>query len=116
MAFCFAAPVMLAIPGRGGVPERLLTLRPVAWLGLISYGIFLWHHPLTGQLRSVQDWTSHGSFVVYTAAVFAVATTAAALSYYLVERPLLRFKDPRPRRPAGPSAPEAERVELARAL
>jgi peptidoglycan/LPS O-acetylase OafA/YrhL len=116
IAFCFAAPIMLGVPGAAGVPQRLLTLRPVAWLGLISYGIFLWHHPLTGEFRHVQDWTSHGSFIIYTLVVFAVATTAAALSYYLVERPLLRFKDPRPPsapRASGP-APEAERVELAR--
>jgi hypothetical protein len=38
----------------------------------------------------------------------------------VVERPLLKFKDPRPPRPARPdggdSAPDAERVELARAV
>jgi peptidoglycan/LPS O-acetylase OafA/YrhL len=116
LAFFFALPIMLGVPGRGGVPERLLTLRPVAWLGLISYGIFLWHHPLTGEFRHVQDWTTHGSSIIYTLVVFAVAIAAATVSYYLVERPLLRFKDPRPRQPPAASrAPaEAERVELAR--
>jgi peptidoglycan/LPS O-acetylase OafA/YrhL len=118
LAFFFALPIMLGVPGHGGVPERLLTLRPVAWLGLISYGIFLWHHPLTGEFRHVQDWTTHGSSIIYTLVVFAVAIAAATVSYYLVERPLLRFKDPRPRSrpPAEPSRPaaEAERVELAR--
>jgi peptidoglycan/LPS O-acetylase OafA/YrhL len=116
LAACFALPIMLGVDGRGGLPERLLTLRPVAWLGLISYGIFLWHHPLTGKFAGVQDWTSHGSFVIYTLVVFAVATTAATLSYYLLERPLLKFKDPRPPRGGARSAPEAERVELARAV
>jgi peptidoglycan/LPS O-acetylase OafA/YrhL len=118
MAATFALPVFLGVEGRGGVPERLLTLRPVAWLGLVSYGVFLWHHPLTGKFVGVQDWTSHGSFIIYTLVVFAVALTAATLSYYLLERPILRFKDRRPPRgPAAPepSAPEAERVELARA-
>ncbi|MCW2994987.1 MAG: acyltransferase, partial [Conexibacter sp.] len=107
LAVCFAAPIMLGVDGRGGVPERLLTLRPIAWLGLISYGIFLWHHPLTGKFIHVQDWTTHGSSIVYTLAVFLAATTAATLSYYLLERPLLRFKDPRPRlRPPSSPAPE----------
>jgi peptidoglycan/LPS O-acetylase OafA/YrhL len=116
LVFFFALPIMLGVPERGGVPQRLLTLRPVAWIGLISYGIFLWHHPLTGEFRHVQDWTSHGSSIIYTLVVFAAAIAAAAASYYLLERPLLRFKDPRPRRPApGSGAPaEAERVELAR--
>jgi peptidoglycan/LPS O-acetylase OafA/YrhL len=118
-AFCFAVPIMLGVPERGGIPERLLTLRPIAWLGLISYGIFLWHHPLTGQFRHVQDWTSHGSSIIYTLSVFGAATAAATVSYYVLERPLLRFKDPRPRRRSGgdgsSASPEAERVELARA-
>jgi peptidoglycan/LPS O-acetylase OafA/YrhL len=115
MAATFALPIMLGIEGAGGLPERLMTLRPVAWLGLISYGIFLWHHPLTGKFIAVQDWTTHGSFIIYTLVVFAVALTAATLSYYLLERPILKFKDPRP--PTAPaSAPEAERVELARAV
>jgi peptidoglycan/LPS O-acetylase OafA/YrhL len=116
LAFFFALPIMLGAEGRAGVPQRLLTLGPVAWLGLVSYGVFLWHHPLTGKFKGVQDWTTHGSSIIYTLLVFAAAISAAALSYYLLERPLLKFKDPRPRpRPdASGSAPEAERVELAR--
>jgi peptidoglycan/LPS O-acetylase OafA/YrhL len=122
LAFFFALPIMLGVEGRGGAPEKVLTWKPIAWLGLISYGVFLWHHPLTGKFKGVQDWTSHGSSIIYTLIVFAAAISAAALSYYLVERPLLKFKDPRPKcRDAagtgdgsGPAA-EAERVELASA-
>lgn len=112
VALFAAAPIMLGVPGAGGVPERLLTLRPIAWVGLISYGIFLWHHPLTGKLVGVQDWTSHGSFIIYTLVVLGIATACATVSYYVVERPILRFKDPR-RPEQQPSATEAERVELA---
>ena len=116
IAVAIAAPATIAILAPRALPHRLLTLRPVAWLGLVSYGIFLWHHPLTEQFIHVQDWTAHGSFVVYTAVVFAVATAAATASYYLVERPLLRFKDPRTKPPRAPSAPaDPDRVELARA-
>ncbi|HEY4099159.1 MAG TPA: acyltransferase [Baekduia sp.] len=117
LAVAIAAPATIAILAPRALPHRLLTLRPVAWLGLVSYGIFLWHHPLTEQFIHVQDWTAHGSFVVYTAVVFAVATAAATASYYLVERPLLRFKDPRPKPPRAPSAPaDPDRVELVRTV
>jgi peptidoglycan/LPS O-acetylase OafA/YrhL len=115
IAACFAAPAMLGEPGgaRSDVPARILSRRPVAWLGLVSYGIFLWHQPLTEQLLRVQDWTSHGSFLVYTAVVAGLATACATASYYLVERPLLRFKDPRP--PAAPQRPRSPTGSSARA-
>jgi peptidoglycan/LPS O-acetylase OafA/YrhL len=116
IAVAIAAPATIAVLSPSALPHRLLTLKPVAWLGLVSYGIFLWHHPLTEQFIRVQDWTSHGSYFVYTGVVFVVATACAAASYYLVERPLLRFKDPRPKPPPAPSAPaDPDRVELARA-
>jgi peptidoglycan/LPS O-acetylase OafA/YrhL len=101
IAAAFALPAMLGEPiaGRRDVPARVLGWAPVAWLGLISYGIFLWHLPLCEKLLRVQDWTSHGSFFVFTIVVAAVAIACASASYYLVERPLLRFKDPR--RPTG---------------
>jgi peptidoglycan/LPS O-acetylase OafA/YrhL len=117
IAVAIAAPATVAVLSPRALPHRLLTLKPIAWLGLISYGIFLWHHPLTEQFIGVQDWTGHGSFLIYTAVVFAVATAFATASYYLVERPLLRFKDPRPKPPPAPSAPaDPDRVELARAV
>jgi peptidoglycan/LPS O-acetylase OafA/YrhL len=40
-------------------------------------------------------------YPIYTAAVAAAAIACAALSYYLVERPLLRFKEPQRARGTG---------------
>jgi peptidoglycan/LPS O-acetylase OafA/YrhL len=80
----------------GGVPRVILRNRVLAWLGLISYGIFLWHHPFVGE---VATWNFGGwRFAGMTLATFAFAVTAATLSYYLVERPLLRFKYRSPER------------------
>jgi len=109
IAAAFCLPCMLALPDARSVPHRLLAWRPVAWLGLVSYGIFLWHHPLTEKFVHVQDWVSQGSFILYTLVVAVTATACAAASYYLVERPLLRYKDPRPRPPR--SAAQADRVQ-----
>lgn len=113
VAAAFALPAMLGEPvaGRRDVPARVLGWRPIAWLGLISYGIFLWHLPLCEKMLRVQTWTSHGSFVLFTLVVAVVAIACAAASYYLVERPLLRFKDPR--RPTGSRATARARARAA---
>jgi peptidoglycan/LPS O-acetylase OafA/YrhL len=80
----------------GGVPRAILRNRVLAWLGLISYGIFLWHHPIVGEMAK-QDW-GDWRFAGITVATFAIAVACASLSYYVVERPLLRFKHRSPER------------------
>jgi len=93
IAFFFVLPAVFG-DDRGGLPRRVLAWRPLAWLGLVSYGIFLWHLPLAEQIN---NHLPH-SYVLITLATAAAATACAAASYYLVERPLLRFKDPKRRR------------------
>lgn len=88
--------------GAGGVTRRVLDWAWLRWLGQISYGIFLWHLPLVIWLYA------HGvrSPPVLLLLTLGATIACAAASYYLVERPLLRFKDRRPdvsrRSPAGP--------------
>ncbi|MEI6793447.1 MAG: acyltransferase [Actinomycetes bacterium] len=81
---------------------RVLRWRPIVWLGLVSYGLFLWQ---AGPLLIIvnQQWISSGHWVVrfveFAALAIALTVPLAALSYYLIERPFLRLKDPR-RKPA----------------
>jgi peptidoglycan/LPS O-acetylase OafA/YrhL len=94
IAFFLLLPAVFA-GDAGGLPRRVLRNRVVAWLGLISYGVFLWHHPIALKLSEVND---HGLFsgarmLGITTATFAIAVACAAISYYALERPLLRFKD-----------------------
>lgn len=78
--------------GRSSV-ERLLAWRPMVFLGLISYGIYVWHKALIHEVQRALDaplfdidlnlllgWTLAGTLVVST------------LSYILVEEPALRLK------------------------
>jgi peptidoglycan/LPS O-acetylase OafA/YrhL len=87
-------------PRPSGVPGRVLAWRVLAWLGLISYGIYLWHSPLVGKLidHGALNWIPHLTFVVLTAATAAIAFACAACSYYVLERPILKLKDIRPLR------------------
>jgi peptidoglycan/LPS O-acetylase OafA/YrhL len=77
------------------VPGRLLASRPLAWLGLISYGIYLYHQTLLTAFAGhfVVGASTRAKFISMW--VFSVVTSviAGALSYYIVERPFLRLKE-----------------------
>jgi peptidoglycan/LPS O-acetylase OafA/YrhL len=77
---------IIAAAARATHPPRALAARPVAWIGRVSYGIYLWHVPLILFLRA------HGALPLSTAGALVVALpltiVIAALSWYLVERPV----------------------------
>ena len=74
--------------------RRFLQWRPVAYLGLVSYGAYLWHNNFLEQAR---EWAGfplfHGSFAMLLTIAVAWAIVAASVSYFLVELPILRLKD-----------------------
>jgi peptidoglycan/LPS O-acetylase OafA/YrhL len=73
----------------GGAPRSFLRNPAVAWLGLVSYGIFLWHYVVALKLGVPgEGW----SFLPLLLATVTITVPIAAASYYLLERPLLRFK------------------------
>jgi peptidoglycan/LPS O-acetylase OafA/YrhL len=82
----------------------------VAWLGLVSYGIFLWHQPLMTRLvdAGLAERAPALPFVTVLAATLAGAIALAAASHYLVERWFLRLKDPRSRE--APAAAPARSI------
>ena len=66
--------------------------RPLAALGKISYGLYLWHLPVYAVLlRHLLDLP----LAVRSALVMAASIAVATLSYAVVERPFLRLKDRR---------------------
>ena len=78
----------------GGAPRRLLALPALAWLGTISYGIYLWHYPVIQRVTvgpSMEGFPGGSGWRIAAISVPIVIACAAA-SYYAVERPLLRLK------------------------
>jgi peptidoglycan/LPS O-acetylase OafA/YrhL len=79
---------------RRGLPRRVLAWPPLAWLGLISYGIYLWHATML-ELLARWGWTDvhvvH-PYVDWLVGGIAATVVVAALSYYVVERPALSLK------------------------
>jgi len=82
---------------------RWLDWRPLAALGTVSYGVYLYHNllphwMLTGAARRLGlDWTPPE--LLEAAVVFVIALALAGVSWVLIERPLLRLKDRPPRLP-----------------
>lgn len=67
-----------------GVVGQFLNWRPVAFVGMLSYSIYLWQEPFLNRLgNSIINW-----FPIN----FICVTAAALASYYLVERPFLRLR------------------------
>lgn len=95
-AILFLLPVMFC-DRSGGWPRRLLANPVFAWLGLVSYGVFLYHGPLLGKLIKLGagKWIPGSNLLSLAVVTLLASTAAAATSYYLIERPALRLKDRR---------------------
>jgi peptidoglycan/LPS O-acetylase OafA/YrhL len=93
-------------PQRVGAVRAVLQNRAVVWLGLISYGLYLWNETL---LEKYVQWTDstafNTSFPKMLVVVFIATVLASAASYVFVERPVLSLKSRVPyRRPVVTAA------------
>jgi len=74
--------------------HRFLRSWPLASLGVISYGIYLWHGDLITQVFRWTGWQYGGvPFWLLSVALLAVTIPVATVSYFCLERPLLQLKN-----------------------
>lgn len=86
---------------RRGMVSRLLSSAPMVRLGVLSYGIYLWHFPISLITRdALPHWESF-------ALSMSGSTLLAMLSYVTVERLGRRLRAPRP---APSDTPDGGRV------
>jgi peptidoglycan/LPS O-acetylase OafA/YrhL len=90
----------------GGMPRRVLAWRPLAGLGLISYGVYLYHLTLGELLGEGTDPAHfsvtglglasrihHAATPILFVLTLLVTVIAAAISYRWIELPFLRLKE-----------------------
>ena len=85
-AVFIVAPVALE---QRGLVARVLAFPPLVWLGVISYGVYLWHWPIFLALNGERTGLTGMSLF----ALRVVATvTVSAMSWWLIEQPIKRWR------------------------
>jgi peptidoglycan/LPS O-acetylase OafA/YrhL len=84
------AVMLFAILETSWLPARALSTRPLRAVGRVSYGLYLWHVLVFAIV--VDNMRTQPAGVTAVVALLAAAAVTAA-SWYLVERPFLRWKD-----------------------
>jgi peptidoglycan/LPS O-acetylase OafA/YrhL len=74
---------------RTGAVHNVLSLRPLATLGIASYSLYLWHFPL---LELLTNEGASPELVPLAAVAMPLAILVAMVSYRLIEEPFLRLR------------------------
>ena len=77
--------IVCAVCGRASLVARVLSLKPLTYLGTISYGVYLWHWPVN-VLLTPERIHLRGFFLHVVQ--FALTFLIAILSYRFLERPI----------------------------
>jgi peptidoglycan/LPS O-acetylase OafA/YrhL len=85
-ALSAAAIIVGAVCVPKGPIARTLSLKPLVWLGTISYGAYLWHYPIFIYFDATRTGTTGFPLLVIR---FAATLALATASFYLVERPVM---------------------------
>lgn len=96
------AVIILAVLDARWTGGWLFQKTPFVALGLVSYGFYLWHMPV---FYAIHHFDGHWPYPLRVAAAFLITLALTLASWFLLERPLMRWKDRLERRrlPADPN-------------
>ncbi|EME5107821.1 acyltransferase [Salmonella enterica] len=81
---CFAAATLILTGANSdNTINNVLALKPLAWIGSISYSLYLFHWPVFAALNYIGFYDLHHRIIG-----LSVSILLAVISYYLVEKPL----------------------------
>ena len=114
-AFAALACIVIAGALQPGALRAALSCRPLAWIGRISYGLYLFHWPLIVLLVPTRVHGLHG--LPLNVLRLALTFAAATLSFYLIELPIRERRWPtlawRPAQSRATGARDRRRVAAA---
>jgi len=91
LGFALLGALVITAALQPGALRRVLALRPLAWIGRLSYGLYIFHWPLTVWLVPSRVHISGLQLTgLRVGSTFALAT----VSYYLVELPIRQRRMP----------------------
>jgi peptidoglycan/LPS O-acetylase OafA/YrhL len=117
-AFFVVAPAVFGPQERGAI-RGLLRTRVLVLIGVVSYGVYLWHESAQALfLRWSGDRLFTFPWWELAGVVTGLAILAATISYVFVERPILRggLRLSRRARPPGRAAPSPDARPAATAV
>ncbi|MGB6056819.1 MAG: acyltransferase [Microthrixaceae bacterium] len=91
VAVLFVAPAVIGRQ-KGGVVQALLGNRLAVWVGLISYGIYIWHEAwMDVYLRWFDQQPMATGVLGFGAFTISLTLVCAVISWYFVEKPVMTW-------------------------
>jgi peptidoglycan/LPS O-acetylase OafA/YrhL len=84
--------LVLGAAGMTRAGAALFANRPMTFLGLISYSLYLWHYPLLSAAQALGwlDGAHAPRWAIVLGVVVPIVLAVSALSYRFIEKPFLR--------------------------
>jgi len=95
--------LVLGAAGSSRIGTWLFANRPMTFLGIVSYSLYLWHYPIlqVAQFAGATNGVHAPAWIMVLGIVVPAILLAAWLSYRYVERPFLRTAAPVTRHGSG---------------
>jgi peptidoglycan/LPS O-acetylase OafA/YrhL len=90
LATVVSVVIVAAVQPEGNIVRTALSWRPLVALGVISYGIYLWHWPIFLVLSRRRGFLEEWTFAQITALRLVTTLVVTVVSYALVEGPVRR--------------------------